>query len=322
MSDDTAAYYDANTKRFLRFGHGAASASIHRAVWGPGVSNRIEAMNYVDGLVLSDLSAVAGTRVTERGAENGSPRAVSPAPTADGSRKPVVVDLGCGVGGTIAYLERHFGATYHGVTNSRVQKDIAERAAAGRESQPTFHVDDHGDPALYRQRLPAGAVSLVYMIESFVHAREARTILEGVAGLLEPGGRFVVCDDVLTSDEAGNSRVVAAFRRGWHIHTLLTVEALTRLAEEVGLRLQRNENLTSYIELERPRDRVIRLIAPAIPRLGLSGPFWDNMYGGNALQRALLSGLLEYRYLVFEAPRSSSESSGTSSTSSTRPSRK
>jgi SAM-dependent methyltransferase len=322
MSDDTAAYYDANTKRFLRFGHGATSASIHRAVWGPGVSNRVEAMNYVDGLVLSDLSDIAQSRVAERSAENGTPHAAPPEPTAEEGTLPVVLDLGCGVGGTIAYLERQLSARYHGVTNSRVQKDIAARAAARRGSLASFHVDDHGDPELYRHRLPAGAVSLVYMIESFVHAREARTILEGVAALLEPGGRFVVCDDVLTSDEAGNSRVVAAFRRGWHIHTLLTVEALTRLAEEVGLRLRRNENLTSYIELERPRDRVIRLIAPAIPRLGLSGPFWDNMYGGNALQIALLSGLLEYRYLVFEAPSSASESSGASSTSSTRPSRR
>lgn len=281
MAGDTAAYYDANTRRFLRFGHGGASASIHRAVWAAGVATRREAMNYVDSLILAELQALS--------------------PVEEAGGRPVVVDLGCGVGGTVSYLEDRHAADYIGVTNSRVQRDLAAERAELTGSGADFRVDDYGDPGLYGERLPAGGVDLVYMIESFVHAADADVLLAGVAGVLRPGGRLVICDDVLAGEDAAASPVVEAFRDGWHIHTLITEEELARRASTAGLHLTASRDLTADIELNRPRDRVIRLIAPFIPRLGLRTPFWDNMYGGDALQRALLGGLVQYRYLVFEA---------------------
>lgn len=280
MNSDTAAYYDANTRRFLRFGHGAPSGSIHRAVWAPGVGTRREAMHVVDGLVLEDIRKVMA---------------------AASRRRPTVVDLGCGVGGTVAFLEERLDASYLGITNSRVQQQIAGDRARARGSAATFRVDDHGDEDLYRVRLPSDGVDLVYMIESFVHAQNPGTVLDGVASVLRPGGRLVICDDTLASPDAAEAECVTAFRRGWHIHSLLTREHLAELAASAGLGLKDERDLTDFVELRRPRDRVIRLIAPLIPRLGLRTPFWDNMYGGDALQRALLGGLIRYRYLVFEA---------------------
>lgn len=300
MTSDTAEYYDANTKRFLTFGLGSASGSIHRAVWAPGVDSRLEAMNYVDNLILDELRKLAQAHEARRAREAHDPPAGMSA--ADPlAVDPVAIDLGCGVGGTIAYLERHLEASYQGITNSRVQRDIAVDQARRRGSGAVFTVDDHGDPELYNSRLPRDGVDLVYMIESFVHASDPETVIQGVAHVLRPGGRLVICDDMLASPEAAESPTVAAFARGWHIHNLLTVDRLTEIASSSGLERVENRDLTPHVELRRPRDRVIRLIAPLIPRLGLKTPFWDNMYGGDALQRALLGGLLQYRYVVFEA---------------------
>ncbi|MFW6223506.1 MAG: class I SAM-dependent methyltransferase [Spirochaetota bacterium] len=295
MPSDTAEYYDANTKRFLTFGLGSASGSIHRAVWAPGIGSRPEAMNYVDSLILDELRTLTDARRTHAGIE------AHDALAQPSDALPLAVDLGCGVGGTIAYLERHAAARYQGITNSRVQQEIAIGRARRRGSAAAFAVDDHGDPGLYSSRLPAHGVDLVYMIESFVHARDPETVVRGVARVLRPGGRLVICDDMLAAEEAASSPTVAAFARGWHVHTLLTVDRLTAISASFGLARVENRDLTPYVELRRPRDRVIRLIAPLIPRLGLKTPFWDNMYGGDALQRALLGGLLQYRYVVFEA---------------------
>jgi SAM-dependent methyltransferase len=199
---------------------------------------------------------------------------------------------------------------------------MATRAASRRGSGARFYVDDFGNPALYTTRLPVGRTDVVYLIESFVHATDPDTIFEGAATLLAPDGRLVICDDVLTSQAAADTEPVHTFRRGWHAHSLLTEEEIAERAGAAGLRLRENRDLTSYVELERPRDRVIRVIAPLIPRLNLRGPFWENMHGGDALQRALLSGLVAYRYMVFDTERSSSESPTASSASSTRPSRR
>ena len=297
MASDTAAYYDANTKRFLTFGLGSASGSIHRAVWAPGIASRLEAMNYVDSLILDELGKLA--RAHRSPGANAAAAGISGA--AHPSGEPLAIDLGCGVGGTIAYLERHLGANYQGITNSRVQRDIAVEQARRRGSGAVFTVDDHGDAELYHSRLPQNGVDLVYMIESFVHASHPETVIEGVAHVLQPGGRLVIVDDMLASPEAAESPTVAAFARGWHAHNLLTVDRLTAIAGSYGLERVENRDLTPHVELRRPRDRVIRLIAPLIPLLGLKTPFWDNMYGGDALQRGLLGGLLQYRYVVFEA---------------------
>ena len=59
--DSVSQFYDDNTGLFLSLGQGT-EGSIHRAVWGPGVSTRPEAMAYVDGLVLQRLQRLAAAR--------------------------------------------------------------------------------------------------------------------------------------------------------------------------------------------------------------------------------------------------------------------
>src|ERR1700749_5122353 len=45
-------YYDANTWKFLLTG---GKRGIHRELWGPGVTNRAEAVDYAHVLVLEEL---------------------------------------------------------------------------------------------------------------------------------------------------------------------------------------------------------------------------------------------------------------------------
>src|SRR6187455_2345438 len=66
-------FYDDNTQLFLALGQGT-EGTIHRAVWGPGVGTRVQAMAYVDSLILE--------RVRELGIAGGTAR---------------LADLGCGV---------------------------------------------------------------------------------------------------------------------------------------------------------------------------------------------------------------------------------
>jgi hypothetical protein len=69
------------------------------------------------------------------------------------------------------------------------------------------------------------------------------------------------------------------------------------LAAAHGLVLTRDLDLTSALELRRPRDRWISLLVAA-GRIGRpSGKYWESLVGGNALQWALVRGLLSYRFL-------------------------
>jgi cyclopropane fatty-acyl-phospholipid synthase-like methyltransferase len=120
-SSPVAAYYERNTSRFLRFGGGAGSGAIHRQLWGPGVTSVAQAAAFIH----HELAAAV---------------AVEP----QGERS-VVLDLGCGVGGTAIHLARAFpAARVHGVTISATQSQLAREAAAhaGVSDNCAFHVAD------------------------------------------------------------------------------------------------------------------------------------------------------------------------------------
>ena len=100
-------YYDKNTPRFVRSHQSAVAKAIHREVWGPGVQTEKEAFEYVNALVLRAIS-------------NGPVPGLSPLP---------VLDLGCGVGGTLFYLAARMPIAGIGITLSPVGVRLAERLA-------------------------------------------------------------------------------------------------------------------------------------------------------------------------------------------------
>ncbi|TVQ37602.1 MAG: methyltransferase domain-containing protein [Spirochaetaceae bacterium] len=278
-------YYDRNTQRFLRCGLRGSSATIHRAVWAPGVTTRREAVHHVHELILRHAI--------------------------DNRRPPIVWDLGCGVGASIAYLAARKRASYRGVTISRTQRALAQRLLSRNTALPADDwavlVGDFCKPeTLGRLKASAaGSPSLIYMIEAFGHATDPRTLLAGAADALCPGGRLVICDDIISGGQYRAHPQVRTFAAGWRISTLWTVDEISRCAASHGLELQQSIDLTPWVELNRPRDRLIRLVIDALDRSGLSGcrfaslPFWGNMRGGNALQQALATGAIGYRFLVY-----------------------
>ncbi len=271
--DRVRAFYDRNTARFERLGQGGAS--IHRAVWGPAVRDRDEAFHHVEDRLLELL-----------------------AETPD----PVVVDLGCGVGGSLLHLAgRRPDLRGEGITLSPAQ---AQRAAelladAGLDDRVRCREGDFLDP-------PAdldGTADLVLSIEAFLHGPDPAGYFRAAARLLRPGGRLAICDDVLTDAGAAAdddaARRLTDFRDGWRVGSLVTVPELVRLAGDAGLALVSDDDLTPYLELRRPRDRAISAaLALARGPLRLRGEYGRMLVGGDALQRCLTDGLLDYRLLV------------------------
>ena len=274
--DDVRSYYEVNTARFERFGQGGGT--IHRAVWGDGVKSRIEAFRYVDELVWRELEPFTRERAATH-----------------------VLDLGCGVGASLAFLAsradiRATGATLSGVQAARAR----ERArSAALEDRVAFIEANFLE-------LPSSVpkAQLAFSIEAFVHGPDPRAYFEAASRYLVPGGLLVVCDDFLT--DAGRTDGSARARRrlddvrtGWLANTLVTADEANQLAASAGFEPRRNLDLTPFLELARPRDRLIAALVALGRRLPLSGFAWRSLVGGSALQRALSTGLLEYRFLVW-----------------------
>jgi len=279
-SEEIARYYDRNTRRFLFFGRGSRAYAIHRELWGPGVSSPAEASAYLNERVADRLSALGI------------------------GHAPNILDLGCGVGGTLLHLADRFpAAALVGVTVSAKQVEIGNRLVAKRGLGARCRIvlgDFQSDFGL-RHPLADAAIA----IESFTHSETPERFTAAAARRVRPGGVLITVDDFV--EEGGKARHgeratrhLDEVRRGWRLASLCRSEVLVDAAARHGLDLLSDEDMTRLVRLGRPRDRVIAVAAPIFERLGLAGvPFFGNMIGGNALQIGLREGFVRYRMLTF-----------------------
>ena len=291
-------YYDANTRMFLRLGHGRRARAIHRAVWVERAGTREAAMHYLEECIQKEIQ--------EAGALS-------------------VFDLGCGVGGSMMHLARSYQGEIFGITLSPVQEKLARDLFLKVGFAGRCHISqgDFLDENTHTQwRTKSRGPRIAYAIESFVHAEDPSVFFENLSGSLDTGDRLIICDDFLT--EKGRTELsdslkhgvnykpgrsnnhkryrcwLEEHRRGWHAHNRITLKELFDIAQRYSFRKRAVSDLTSCLELNRPRDRIIRFAVVAGRHLPLRGSIWDNLVGGNALQRCLTSGLLCFAYISLE----------------------
>jgi SAM-dependent methyltransferase len=278
-TEDVRRYYDENTERFERYGQGRGTGAIHRAVHGRGVQNEQQAFEFLDKLVLIELLGIS---------------TAFPEPLH-------VLDLGCGVGASLIYLAERAPIVATGVTLSRVQVTSARRRierAGLTERVRCVEADFTALPADVRPS------ELAFSIEAFVHASDPAAYFRSAAQKVVPGGLLVICDDFASARAvsplaAGESQTLDDVRRHWLARSLVSVEDATTIAAHHGFALVSDRDLTSHLELARPRDRVIAALVALGKRLALGGYRFRSFVGGHALQQGLLRGLLEFHALVF-----------------------
>lgn len=98
----------------------------------------------------------------------------------------VVVDVGCGYGGTSRILANGFGARVTGYTLSEAQYDYAMERTNG-SANPQFRLQNWFD-----NDLPDKSVDVAISIESSEHMEDKPRFFAEVNRVLKPGGRFGV----------------------------------------------------------------------------------------------------------------------------------
>lgn len=272
-------FYDDNTRLFLSLGQGT-EGTIHRAVWGPGVASRVQAMAYVDQLVIERLErlrdAVPGQRLC-------------------------VVDLGSGVCASLCRIAKRIPITGTGVTISPAQVELAQRrieAEGLTDSVRSVRADFCDLPP----ELPQA--DLAFGIESFVHAASGSAFFEQCAKLVRPGGYLIVCDDFLAASRLrADRRANGWFRRfsqGWRAGNPVAEDEARRLAAAVGFAHVETRDLTSYLEIHRPRDYVIGGLMRCLGWLPVKSSYWSMLYGGHAVQICLKRGWIKHLFVVWQ----------------------
>jgi cyclopropane fatty-acyl-phospholipid synthase-like methyltransferase len=283
VPENVRRYYDRNTRLFQSLGRQKRTGSMHRAVWAQGISDFNAALNYTNRLILGELGDLL-----QRGSQD----------------RLQVIDLGCGVGGSLFYLAANLGEVFSGVgiTISPLQARQARASASrlGYQSQCAFLEADFLELPFRR------CFNAAYAIESLAHATNPGRFFEQVAGALRPGGRLVVCDDFLAGDQpsgrlpAGEQFWLQAFQQGWHTHNLTSHREAIRLAESQGLDLLSALDLTPHLRFSPIPTWLASWLVRIWLRLDPAHPYWGSLLGGLALQNCLKKAVTVYQLLVFE----------------------
>ena len=281
-------YYEANTSLFASLGQSSGLGTIRRAIWGPGVHSRTQAFHYVDSLIAEQLLQLRA--------------------------KPLrVFDFGSGNGSSLIRLSSSADFEGIGISLSARQTFNANARIAAHGLQARLRCIE-GNFLELPADLPQG--HLVFSIEAFAHSVSADAFFRAAAARLVPDGVLVICDDFLTDRAAAagtlskrERRVIDEFRHGWVVSALASDAELAAAAKTAGFERVSALDLTEYIELERPRDRVVRGVVACARHLPLrlrSRNYLRMLIGGNALQSGLLDGLIAHRFLVYRRSRDES----------------
>ena len=145
----------------------------------------------------------------------------------------VILDAGCGVGGSSIYLAKKFGCKVVGITLSQRQVTMAIQNA---EQCGVAHLTEFIAMNFKNMTFEYGKFDVVFGIESICHANSKEKFIKDSYKMLKPGGRLIVADgfanrDLFTEEE---KIIMKKWLNGWGVNFLETKENMKKYAKNIG----------------------------------------------------------------------------------------
>ncbi|MEP7323276.1 MAG: methyltransferase domain-containing protein [Saprospiraceae bacterium] len=158
----------------------------------------------------------------------------------------MLLDAGCGQGGSALWLAKHIGCTVKGVTLVPHQAAVANREAneRGLNDKAQFSVQDYANTNFEDE-----SFSVIWACESLCHAPSKKSFYDEAFRLLKPGGRLIVAEyiryrrDYPTKDEA----ILQDWCSGWSMPDLDTWSEHQRHLIESGFTSINEKDITKHV---------------------------------------------------------------------------
>jgi tocopherol O-methyltransferase len=195
-------YYDTCWLERFKSGHNPKSLAMHMGYFDGSTADNDEAKNNMNLFLAQNLEVT--------GAPAGK----------------VIVDAGCGVGGTCLFLAGHFaGLDITGINISAPQIALAKEFISkrpGLKSEIKFLQEDYCSTSL-----ASGSVDAIYTIESLCHAPVKQQFYKEAFRVLKPGGILLIIDyvDTLQNVDARTAEMRSVFQKGWTVNEYISKPA-------------------------------------------------------------------------------------------------
>ena len=200
-------YYD-YTLPFYRFFYHKESNAVHYGFWDKSVKNHTEALLNVHKFLAEAVGVKSGD---------------------------VILDAGCGIGGSAIWLAKNYDTKVVGITISEKQLEEAKNLSLKNKVDlaTNFYKKDFLNSGFDNE-----SFSVVWAIESVCHAEDKKDFLKEAYRLLKNGGRLVVDDGFLLRQpkDKHEEKDLSAFLEGMALSNLAVESEFKKSLEEVGFK--------------------------------------------------------------------------------------
>ena len=177
----------------------------------------------------------------------------------------LVLDAGCGIGGSSIWLAKNIGSKVIGITLVEKQLDFATNFAKekGVEDLVEFKIKDFTITGFEDE-----IFDVVWAIESVCHTIDKKKFVdESYRILKKDGGRLIVSDyfmtkDTLTATEAKDMKWIS----GWALPNLCPVNYFNKYIHDIGFKKMAFEDVTNFVlpSSKRMHDHGVRVYQEAL----------------------------------------------------------
>src|SRR4030043_1041158 len=200
-------HYDRNQIFYDLFWMNKKNLGMHYGFWEKGTENLHEA-------IINENKAVADALEVKE--------------------SDIILDAGCGVGGTVIWLAENYGVKVTGITLSQKQVKVAEGYAKKRKVDHlvTFYIKDFCNTGF-----TAGSFTKIFSIESVCHTENKEDFINEAFRILKTGGKLVVADFFVGENLDEKKRnLVNEWCRGWEMPNLVTVSDFSKKLSTAGFK--------------------------------------------------------------------------------------
>ncbi|HRO42899.1 MAG TPA: methyltransferase domain-containing protein [Flavipsychrobacter sp.] len=215
---EIAKYYDLSEVHYRLFWNLNQSKALHYGYWDATTKNLHEAL-VNSNKILSERASI--------------------------TPNDVVLDAGCGVGGSTVWLAKNIGCKATGITLSEKQAKQASEYARKEQLDhlANFEVKDYTNTGY-----PQENFSVVWAMETVCHAEDKSDFLREAFRVLKPGGRLIVADFFKKKSLVGkDAQQIKDWANGWAVTDYATREEFEKKLKEEGFGNVRIEDATQAV---------------------------------------------------------------------------